>query len=47
VLSCQFNAEGVPNSTIFNGIDALSLLRNQALAGDPSASQLSAVTYRT
>jgi chromosome segregation ATPase len=34
VFSCQFNAEGVPNSTIFNGIDALSLLRNQALAGE-------------
>ena len=43
----KLNAEGVPNSTIFNGIDALSLLRDQALAGDPSASQLSAVTYRT
>jgi hypothetical protein len=35
---CKLNAEGVPNSTIFNGIDALSLLRDQALAGDPSAS---------
>jgi len=32
---CKLNAEGVPNSTIFNGIDALSLLPDQALAGDP------------
>ena len=31
---CKLYAEGVPNSTIFNGIDALSLLRDQALAGD-------------
>ena len=32
---CKLNAEGVPNSIIFNGIDALSLLPDQALAGDP------------
>ena len=32
---CKLNAEGVPNSTIFNGIDALSLFPDQALAGDP------------
>ncbi|MEO8427009.1 MAG: ATP-binding protein, partial [Verrucomicrobiota bacterium] len=35
VFSSQLTAGGVRNSTSFNAVDALSLLRNQALAGDP------------